>query len=381
MRGRIVALVTGIAMAVAFFACIDLFHSTADLLGRCERDAQACADGAPPPASEAGSPSPEESLCVSDHDAAASLAAHACAWLGACELPFGNNAFGSCTISARLAYDCTLNPLHQVKGATKDRWACLSHVASCGDVASCLFGDAGGASCESQSESSRCMDAGESPTVRLSCVEAGTFVEDCALWQRDCVASAGTATCGPAGNGELSCANDPDGGKGSCVGTELHWCGPDGGDIGIDCAGSGAQACTAMPSLSSPRWAVCVAQGDAGPQSSCPPTEETSCAGDVSRSCAQGIREEVDCQALLGVSGSCQATAALEPPYDWTGPCSVGQNGCSGDLCADGGQTLVGCARGATFALNCVEQKLGSCRIVGSDDGAPRAACTPPKTP
>ena len=48
-------------------------------------------------------------------DEAQQHALHACTWLGACETPMGNNAFGPCYFRALLAYDCAANPNHRAR--------------------------------------------------------------------------------------------------------------------------------------------------------------------------------------------------------------------------------------------------------------------------
>src|SRR5580698_2113186 len=105
------------------YACVDLFHSTSDVLDKCQLDAAAC---------------PLDFCAPASSQTAESSAEHACAWLGACESPIGGNAFGPCMVQARLAFDCKLNPNHPVKGQVHALWECLARVKTCSDVRECI---------------------------------------------------------------------------------------------------------------------------------------------------------------------------------------------------------------------------------------------------
>lgn len=109
----------------ALVACFDVFHSTSDVLTACEsdptrpgcgpvaRDAQATADV-------------ETDFCAWSPHEAQEHALHACTWLGACETPMGNNAFGPCYFRALLAYDCAANPNHRARHAAHGLWTACS---------------------------------------------------------------------------------------------------------------------------------------------------------------------------------------------------------------------------------------------------------------
>src|SRR5580693_5188287 len=118
----------------ALVACFDLLHSTADVRTACELDASypGCTVVQ----------DVETDFCSWTRDEAKHHALHACAWLGACESPMGNNAFGPCYFRALMAYDCTINPDHRASGEAQSIWSCLQGVKSCGDVSACLFGKA-----------------------------------------------------------------------------------------------------------------------------------------------------------------------------------------------------------------------------------------------
>jgi len=109
----------------ALVACVDLFHSTSDVLTACQRDAQA-----PGCTLEAGVDAGTD-FCAWSDEVARQNAAHACAWLGACESPLGRNAFGSCMFEALLAYDCAANPDHRAKGKAHALWDRLWQANSC----------------------------------------------------------------------------------------------------------------------------------------------------------------------------------------------------------------------------------------------------------
>src|SRR5579862_5540965 len=83
----------GAAGCLWLLACSDLFHSTTDLLTACQLDAQT-----PGCSAETGADANPEAntgvtdFCASFTPAEARLhAQNACAWLGACETPMGDN--------------------------------------------------------------------------------------------------------------------------------------------------------------------------------------------------------------------------------------------------------------------------------------------------
>jgi hypothetical protein len=316
MMPRLGAIAAGSAAAVAagsaalLVACFDLFHGTGDVVTACAIDADLPGCAAPASPQDADTGSPPSDFCAWSRADALAHAQHACAWLGACEAPIDRGALGPCMLQALLAYDCTANPDHRAKGKAHDLWDCLWRVQSCGDVGACVSA--------------------------VTAEEAG-------------------APCTRA----------------ECYGAELHWC-ADGGDIGIDCAGNGAQACGGFPSAVHAQWVACLAEGDGG---ACAPSDDARCAGGVASSCPSGLHETIDCRALLGAgaastpNGGC-VDGPLSPAFDWTSPCIVLPPACSGDAC-DGG-IATGCARGAPFSVDCAAEKLGACRMI-----ATHAACTP----
>jgi hypothetical protein len=317
----------------------------------------------------------EIDFCAWTRDEARQHALHACSWLGACETPRGNNAFGPCYFHALLAYDCAANPNHRVQHAAHGLWDCLQQVSSCGDVDACIFRDAPPTGCGGPGVYSRCLAA--SPDVRALCADGGVKPfppaqgENCALWGQTCAPGPGGGVCAGESTG-LSCHRE-------CVGTSLHWCtaGDDGGpgiDQGIDCASNGAAECGGFPSPEAAQWLACKPEGDAA---TCTPDASASCDNGRAIMCPSGVVETLDCTALLGSAAAC-AAGNLSPPFDWTGACSLALPGCSGDSCDDGGG-ITSCERGAAFRVNCAEEGLGACRLLPADQGsAPRAACAPP---
>jgi hypothetical protein len=358
-------------------ACVDLFHSTEDVLTACQLDASV--DGCRPSApSEAG---PVEAgatnFCAWTPTEARDRADHACAWLGACASPMGRNAFGSCVVQARLAYDCATNPNHRPRGASLDLWDCLWRVQSCADVDACIA-PGGVPACESPGQYTGCGGASGSALARAVRVECGgdggaplrAGTESCALWGQTCASSGATASC--TGSAGLACVAD------GCDGTPLsqvHWC-VDGGDQGLDCSGNGAGRCDGFPSSAAPQWVACVALTDTAASGNCAPGLTVTCSGGRAMSCPSGVGERIDCEALLGTPGAC-VPGALSPPFDWTSPCQVVPPACTADSCS--GSVVNGCTRGAALSVDCAGQGLGPCRTVSTDQGTQRhAACTAP---
>jgi hypothetical protein len=367
MRAR-----TGIAIAAltmlavsagsTLVACFDLLHSTADVLTACELDA--------------GHPgclttTVETNFCAWNPVEAKTHARDACLWLGACEGPLGNNAFGPCYFRALMAYDCVANPDHRPQGKARELWDCLQKAKSCGQVDACMFQGA-----SSRTECSAGVDTACSesvPGVRLLCADGGKPAEgreNCALWGQTCAPGAGGATCAGESTGlacKLRCDDD---------GTTLHWCvpGEDGGpgvDRGIQCASNGGGACGGFPSVPA-QWVACLPGGDAA---ACTPDASATCEDGRATMCPSGVLETLDCKALLGTGSACTA-GGLSPPFDWTSPCSSA-SACADDSCA-GGQ-LTSCERGTSFTIDCKGQGFAGCRLLAADPGAPaRAACTPP---
>ncbi|HEY8039678.1 MAG TPA: hypothetical protein VIF15_07785 [Polyangiaceae bacterium] len=363
---RVAAVFAGLALGAGLFACFDLFHSTGDVLTACELDAQA------PGCASAGA----TDFCAWSPSDARQQAQHACAWLGACETPMGRNAFGSCMFQALLAYDCAANPGHPVKGRTHDLWDCLARVKTCGDVDGCVF-PKGTQSCEVDGDITTCgtavSDTANNFDVRIECIgdgvspPANAHGENCALWGQTCTTSGAVGTCAGGRSPQTECQ-----GVNCTTDGLLHVC-VDGGDLGIDCRSNGAGSCSGYPTPGAAQWVACVPEGDGG---ACTPSEQAQCANGVATSCPAGVPETLDCQALLQQGASC-SPGKLSPPFDWTSPCVVTQSPCSADSCS--GMRVSGCARGATFTVDCGQVGLGPCRTVTTDQGsAQHAACTPP---
>jgi hypothetical protein len=286
----------------------------------------------------------------------------------------GRNALGPCMVQALLAYDCAANPNHRVRDPAHGLWDCLWQAQSCDAVAACVL-PGGPASCEGPTAVTACAaSSAASPGragVRVACDpaqgDAAPPVENCALWGQTCASASGRASCAGDDAG-FSCPQS------ECFGNQLRWC--DGGDFGIDCASNGAGHCGGFPAQNNAQWVACLADSDAG---ACTPDPTARCAGGRAQSCPSGVVETINCQSLLGTSGAC-VDGPLAPAFDWTSPCAVDPPACTSDSCAsDGGSGVIGCARGATFPVDCANVGLGACRMVSTDLGAEQhAACSPP---
>jgi hypothetical protein len=351
--------VVSCAFGATVVACFDLFHSTGDVLTSCEIDSSAAGCR----------PDSGIDLCAPTAVDARQRAEHSCAWLGACETPLGYNAFGSCMVEALMAFDCAANPTHRFKRKAAGLWACLSVATTCADVHACIFPQ-GKAVCEGPGDYTACGNA-TSPTtnddVRIECVDGGVaHGENCALWGQTCAPLASGAFC--SGFDAGGCASRGSG----CYGATSIYCGPDAGDLGIDCTSFGSGRCSGFPTDDShAQWIACVAEADVA--SPCVPDATATCVDGVAVSCPSGVLESLDCSALLGSPGAC-AAGRLVPPFDWTSACSLASPLCTSDSC-DGG-TLNGCERGAVFSIDCTKQGLGACAMLATDNGSrQRAAC------
>jgi hypothetical protein len=315
----------------------------------------------------------ETDFCAWSESQAADRAAHACTWLGACESPIGNNAFGACYFRALMAYDCAANPDHRPQQKSRDLWDCLQQVKSCAEVDACMFPDE--PACGDAGVSTACSTI--NPADRVFCFNGATAGrENCALWGQ---------TCSPTAHGSM-CSGDPTGhscpGEPQCDGngTTLHWCVPDvdggpGIDRGIECASNGAGGCGGFPSSDpkSARWLACLPGTDAG--TPCTPDASATCDHGRATMCPTGVEESLDCHALLGSENAC-SPGALSPPFDWTSPCALPVP-CAEDSC--NGSNLLSCERGARFEVDCAAHGLRNCGLVPVDpSGSARAACTPP---
>lgn len=356
-------------------ACFDLFHSTSGIVSACDLDAQACQDAAAQEEATAGDAGTD--FCGFTPALALANAQHACAWLGACETPMGSNAFGTCMFDALLAYDCSANPNHAVRGKAHALWDCLWQVNNCADVTRCVF-PGGPLTCSDGGvDFTSCGNDGlgqvqANASVRIECSGNGSSAvgENCALIGQTCASSGAGAVCA---------GDSPDAGciDGCIGGSHVSWCGSDGVDVGLDCASNGAGACGGFPTAADAGWVACL-PGGVDVDASCTPTLQVSCTSDgYASSCPAGVPESVYCPDLLQTSsGTVCVAGPLLPPFDWTSACTV-PGGCTADSC-DGDGGVVGCARGATYPLDCFSQGLGPCKMVNTDVGtATHAACTP----
>jgi hypothetical protein len=334
-RAAIVALLA--APFAAVFACTDLFHSTADFKNACDVDAAnpAC-----------------NSICIKDSAAARAAAMNACAWLGACKLPIGNNQFGACVFEGILAYDCNANPNRTVQGQARAVWDCMSTVASCDDVARCV----GSEVCPASSVAfSGCSQS--TPTLRYTCpLDAAVGNENCAAWGQTCVNGQCSAT------GGVACTSSP---VPACEADfrTLHACTDAGVTLVVDCDDFGGRACVAGSTAS-----ACL--GDHAGQ--CNPNSTVTCAGDKATGCPSGVSETVDCSLVTG-HGTCQTAATPTPVLGVAAACGSAAAPCAPDACT--GTKLTSCYRGATFEYDCSSIGGASCALVSTPDG-PRAACT-----
>ena len=368
-------LCAALALGPLLAACVDLFHDTS-FASACDVNAAVChATDANVPGEAAssadGGPDGATNFCQWDGAMAAANAAHACVWLGACEGALADDAFGACMVRARLAYDCAANPNRQVIGAAHAYWDCLWQAQSCGEVANCV---------EPYGTHETCAEAGtdyvacDPLTGTLLACAAGLAtgtppegLESCAALGQTCstvgaaACSGSTAAC-TSGNEGTSCADT----------TALHDCDPDGGplDYGLDCANFGAGACV------SGAFSACLAvNGSTSP--SCAQTSQVTCDdGGYAVGCPSRVTEQLDCNAVLGLTGNPSACNPDAPGRAWdvSRACSLGD--ClQADTCNGG--VITSCARGATFTVDCRAQGFTSCSLaLYADDPAEHAQCS-----
>ena len=121
----------------------------------------------------AGRPFPAD-FCAWSTETARTNASRACAWLGACAGPVGDNAFGPCVVRALLAYDCAANPDRRLRpGPAHDLWDHLWRASSCADVLGALFPPRTIVSCAASS-STYAACAGETTLVSCNVDDAGS---------------------------------------------------------------------------------------------------------------------------------------------------------------------------------------------------------------
>jgi hypothetical protein len=338
-------------------ACVDLFHDTDLEARRCDDgpDAQPCvaSDGEGPDVVEAEGEA--FSFCDWDAATARNKAIHACAWLGACAKPAGNNRFGTCMMNAIAAYDCKAMPNRPVRGAAFAYWDCLWRADDCKAIARCVAPN-GPASpcgtnateytqCESAADGGKNVDTLNTCGAHLEGDEAALAIESCAAVGQTCA----VIDTGGACSGSITPCRDA--GRASCIGGHLHTCGEHGVDKGIDCASFGDGKCA-------PNGAACMPTSDA----SCADAA-LGCDGDKAVACPAGKLETVDCAALVGQKGTCDA-GAPGAPWDVARACGRQTSECDVDTCD--GTRLTSCIRGARVSFDCKSVALGACTLTFS---------------
>ncbi len=353
------AVVVGGALALA--ACGDLFHGTSDFETLCEVDAAACSG----PSASGGDASPfPADFCQWDAATARANATRACAWLGACAGPLGDNAFGECLVHATLAYDCAANPNRPVLGAAHAFWDGLWRASSCADVTAVVEPASPRGACGASSFAYVACEVGGNAGTRLACAEG---------------------------------SGGADGERASFVGRGQ-----------IYAAVGTSSSCTELPSapaetrgnllrrneaarLRQRRWpgsrrrlrelrrrGVREPRGLRRARGAAMRSTSTTiaCNGDVVSGCPSGT---------LHGAGS----ITMRPPGDRRRPwppqdgrtwevargCTLGA--CGADSCS--GNVLTSCARGADVQLDCAQAGLGACKLVSlPGDPSPHAVCSSP---
>jgi hypothetical protein len=251
-------------------------------------------------------------------------------------------------IKAILAYDCKTNPnLTIAPGPLHTYWDALWQAKSCIDVPN-LNPD--NVSCSG--DGFACLPGKGVESVLLECDDKVTHAETCMLEGKvcgglECVTPSAKKDCDPP----------------SCEGSVLHACAEGGVDEGYDCQYFGLGAC--------------VDDGGAGcsPNTmngfgSCAQGATVTCDAGVAVGCVAGTSETVVCDNLTG-QGTCEGGT---PNWNVAGACQ-GSGSCK-PSCA--GDTLTGCAQGATFTVNCKDVGLGPCREVALPATTTGYACASP---
>jgi len=342
-----------ISVSLVASACVDLFHST-DFETLCGVDAGACGakDAGRAEARVEAGPPPPINFCKWSPVEARSRAEHACAWLGACSVPFDHNGFGQCMIDAILAYDCEANPNQTVTpGPLHDLWQTLATARSCAEVTAAVNPmavrcDTTGFGCGTSSD----------PHVAVECLDGGGGAETCLVEGRVCT---GAGACVPP-KAAAQCHVS------KCESNVLHDC-EGNADLGYDCTPFGAGTC-----MVSPVGPTCEPTFARGTTSSCTPSFDVTCTGNKATACATGQSVSIDCTLLTGASTCKPGTPAPE----WNVAVQCQGPGCSAGC--QGTDMLLGCAQGASFSTSCSKSGLGACRKVPLPAGATGYACTAP---
>jgi hypothetical protein len=375
MRGRF-AMLVAVPVVVAA-GCIDLFHST-DFSTPCDLDATATGcqgdeahpgdernpgDGGNPEASDGGGgdgSAAEDAgptdFCAWEAGTSYATAHRACAWLGACAGPYGNNEFGTCIDYALRAYHCELNPSMPVLGATHAYWDCLQKARSCRDVKSCVLtvncppGGSPFVICSGATRMS--CPAGQQPGPALG-------AENCVAVGQTCRDNGGSPECSAANDGEchpLGCASP----------TLLRDCNGS-QDRGVNCSLYGGGSCK------DGGLAACE-PSDRAP--SCTVSGTATCNTGTVTACFTGREQRLDCRALMEDAGTCDlAATSTQPLWDLSRYCVPNTAGGCTESCS--GPIGSACHRGKAVTLDCPAFGLGPCEMV-SYGAVSHPACTPP---
>lgn len=352
------ALSGGFLLAVV--ACTDIFHDTS--FETC-RDASCRSDAADVVTPVTDATTPLVNFCAWDSTEARSRAIRACAWLGACEGPLGESAFGLCVPRAQYAFDCTANPGMRPRADVEAFWSCLASAQTCGDVDACVF-PGGVPDCHAvDAKTVSTCGEGKNGAVRFACTGASgsaraTGVEPCLLSGRTCSPNQLTAACtGRKGFGDCPVSQ--------CEGSSAVVCDLAAAgtvDHGLDCASVGAGRCLAIDG-----------GGACAPSDDQPECDDSSDAGSVCGDsgvlsfCVGKKKSQLNCSAfqLACTPGSLVAADPITACDDHT--CTDTTDACIGN-------TLISCGHGKAVELDCSSVGLGACRKLQNN----RAACEPP---
>ncbi len=356
---------TGLLLAVTTVAaCVDLFHDTDSLFA--DAGDVIASDADPPDAS-----APRGLVCTGSIQALAT-AETACAWLGACALPFGVNEPGGCMVQALRAYDCTFDPSNVPRAERAEFWACLqtaSEARSCGAVRTCVMpGLLGLQTCQADNNDFFVCLGDRPMRSRVFCRDSDggnvpfTGAENCAAAGGTCITRGGRPAC--------STAADPLGLGSACSRstcqspTSLSICeGNEATGIEVaqvDCTQGGSGTCGSGTDAGPGCVAASAATGN-----SCSPDTEVRCNGATATRCRNSVAEEVACGNVgLGCEADgavftyegCQAAAPRDAGEDAEagdgGPCKPG--------CTSEGD-VVACMNGLAVVVECSAKGLGRC--------------------